>query len=392
MKFFKRLLVAPAALGLLAPLAANATEANMNEVSTYSKVDVEINTNSFKPLTTKNPLLLSGGEGMYDNSSDYSPDTFSATTQATFSANFVVNSVDGVAAEDTLGAVYDYAINLTTTFTGDDALDVSLAGGDGGGGRPESDLTDTGDIMMIDGLSYTFPLGEKTTVFVGHNVDGSTLYNTACLYGGPTNAMDDCGVAFSNLAAGMGVAGGLSYDVGNGLLFSLAYEGNDGANGIMTKEGSDAIGTQVAYIKDTYGVSLSYLKVDANWFNLGNDSVIFTGLNAYYDPDKENFPSISVGYEWTKDESSTATAAADEAKQWFLGVQWDDWGPGIFGAAIGPKAQTTEGADEEMQYEAFYDYPVNDSITVTPVIYQKENSAANTDDETGLMVKTSFSF
>ena len=39
-------------------------------------------------------------------------------------------------------------------------------------------------------------------------------------------------------------------------------------------------------------------------------------------------------------------------------------------------------------YEAFYSYPVNDSMTITPAAYIKEG----TTDETGLMVKTSFSF
>ena len=33
MKLFQRLLVAPAALGLMAPLSANATEVNLNEIS-----------------------------------------------------------------------------------------------------------------------------------------------------------------------------------------------------------------------------------------------------------------------------------------------------------------------------------------------------------------------
>ena len=36
MKLFQRLLVAPAALGLMAPLAANATDLNINGVSDYS--------------------------------------------------------------------------------------------------------------------------------------------------------------------------------------------------------------------------------------------------------------------------------------------------------------------------------------------------------------------
>jgi hypothetical protein len=40
-------------------------------------------------------------------------------------------------------------------------------------------------------------------------------------------------------------------------------------------------------------------------------------------------------------------------------------------------------------YEAFYSYPVNDGMTVTPVVYVKEQDG---DDQTGVMVKTSFSF
>ena len=39
MKLFQRLLVAPAALGLLTPLSANATEVNLNEISNYSDVE-----------------------------------------------------------------------------------------------------------------------------------------------------------------------------------------------------------------------------------------------------------------------------------------------------------------------------------------------------------------
>ena len=40
-------------------------------------------------------------------------------------------------------------------------------------------------------------------------------------------------------------------------------------------------------------------------------------------------------------------------------------------------------------YEAFYSYPMNDGMTITPVVFIKETSGT---DETGLMVKTSFSF
>ena len=96
MKLFQRLLVAPAALGLFAPLAANASEVNLNQVSKYSEGDFGISSESFKPLSTNNPLLLSGGEGLDTNgSSDFSADTFSSTTTLDGKAVFVIGAIDG---------------------------------------------------------------------------------------------------------------------------------------------------------------------------------------------------------------------------------------------------------------------------------------------------------
>ena len=42
MKLFRQLLVAPAALGLLAPMAANATELNINAISDYSATGEQV--------------------------------------------------------------------------------------------------------------------------------------------------------------------------------------------------------------------------------------------------------------------------------------------------------------------------------------------------------------
>ena len=39
MKLFKSLLVAPAALGLLAPMTATANEVNLNEIANYSDIE-----------------------------------------------------------------------------------------------------------------------------------------------------------------------------------------------------------------------------------------------------------------------------------------------------------------------------------------------------------------
>ena len=43
-------------------------------------------------------------------------------------------------------------------------------------------------------------------------------------------------------------------------------------------------------------------------------------------------------------------------------------------------------------YEAYYSYPLNDGMTITPLVYIKEQATAGTPDQTGIMVKTSFSF
>ena len=48
MKLFKSLLVAPATLGLLVPMSANAAEVNLNEIANYSDTESIEFANSFE--------------------------------------------------------------------------------------------------------------------------------------------------------------------------------------------------------------------------------------------------------------------------------------------------------------------------------------------------------
>ena len=59
---------------------------------------------------------------------------------------------------------------------------------------------------------------------------------------------------------------------------------------------------------------------------------------------------------------------------------------------MGTRVDTVEDTDAQYQYEAYYAYPINDGMTITPLIFVQDVSTANTDDTTGVMVKTSFSF
>ena len=135
-------------------------------------------------------------------------------------------------------------------------------------------------------------------------MDGSTLFNTACVYGGPTNTLDDCGNLNSALAVGLGTAAGASYDFGNGLTAAIGYEGEGATtSGLGTKEGKDAIAGQIAYTTDSYGISFTLAEIETS----ATDDDTFTALNAYYALG-DGLPSISVGYEWGDDGSAAATA------------------------------------------------------------------------------------
>lgn len=403
MKLFQRLLVAPAALGLLAPLASNASEVNLNDISNYSDVESIEFANSFNKEDLNNNALLAGGEGLVEDSSSYG-DGFSETTTASFSADFMLGAIDNEATADTgdtghggqsvMGA-YSFQIDLNTSFTGEDSLDISIdAGNSGSAGVAEFDGNGSGDTLMVDGVSYTFPIGAKTTAFVGDNTDGSLLFDTACVYGGPSNTLDDCGNNYSAINAGGGAAFGASYDVGNGFTTAFGYTGSE--TGLMTEEGDDAYAAQVTYSGDNYGLSFTYAyKENPTFTQVVTDGDVYA-LNGYYTPEAEGLPSISAGYETANVDIPALSDSNIDTSAWFVGLSWDELGPGSAGIAVGTKQHTidfdsTSVDDELLMYEVYYSYELNDGMTITPLIYTKE-FPSGTEDETGVMVKTSFSF
>ena len=390
MKLFKSLLVAPAALGLLAPMSVTANEINLNDVSGYTSTS-EIESISDFDAAEELAVTNSRVDGLEARFNDIEAGSFSTTTTAKFSADFAVGSEDGTNAGDSVGAYYGFQIDLKTSFADEDSLDISIDAGNSGNQLAELDLNSTTDeALTVDGVSYTFPV-MGAMVFVGDNTDGSALYNTACVYGGPTNNLDDCGNGSSAMASGSGTAAGASYEFGDGFTAAVGYTGaGSSTSGLLTKEGSDTFGGQISYDADSYAVSLTYANVEGA--DGANDDRNYYAFNGYWTPSETGaIPSISAGYE-----TGSAQGLRDTT-QWFIGLQWDEAGPGTFGTAVGSVgsymgAIANEYDDDEfMMYEAFYTYEVNDGMSITPLIYTKE-TAAGTDDKTGIMVKTSFSF
>ena len=371
MKLFKSLLVAPATLGLLAPLSATANEVTINDF------------NPAEELAVTNSRV----DGLEARLNDFEAGSFSTTTTASFGADFVVGAVDGAGylAEATTFD-YQYGMSLSTSFTGEDSLDLVIETGNGvSSSATILNMNGMSDQMTLDGITYTFPVGDSTTVMVGDSTDVSALYSTACTYSAFTDLLGNCG---SGTAAGLGGGGttaissatiAAAYDFGNGFTVAGGLSGSGGnAAGLFTKESMDVYGVQAAYNTDAYGVSLSYALTDTTT----TSETSFWGLNAYYAFAGEGLPSISIGYE-SEDPSASVTEEG-----YFVGLSWDSVGPGSFSVGMSSTENFKDTDTEYYQYEAAFTYPINDGMTITPGVFIKEGET----DQTGFIVKTSFSF
>ena len=220
MKLFKSLLVAPATLGLLAPMTASANEVTINDFNAAEEIAV---TNS----------RVDGLEARFNN---LEAGSFSETTTASFGVDFLVGAVDGAVSEKTEFA-YQMGIGLETSFTGEDSLSATIDIGNASAGSSLSGTSGmnfdaTTDALKLDGLTYTFPVG-GATVMVGDNTDVSAVYTGACAYNAFTDYMGNCGTGNSVGLGGKGVTAAMSYAFDGG--FSLAGGISSTPTGILTK-------------------------------------------------------------------------------------------------------------------------------------------------------------
>jgi len=352
MKLFKSLLVAPATLGLLAPMSATANEVTISDFNAAEEIAV---TNS----------RVDGLEARFNN---LEAGSFSETTTASFGVDFLVGAVDGATSEATAFS-YQMGIGLETSFTGEDSLAATIDIGNGSGAAASADglnFDSTGDVLTLDGLTYTFPVG-GTTVMVGDNTDISAVYTGACSYSAFTDYMGNCGTGSSVGVGGSGVTAAMSYAFDSG--FSIAGGVSSPETAIVGGATGDVYGIEAAYTADSYGVALAYADYD--------DDSTAIGFNGYYAFD---FATVSAGYE-SVDSGTTADG-------FFLGLSFPEVGAGTFDIGMGTTGNFAEGQPEYYIYEASYAYPLNDGVTITPGVYIREGST----DQTGFAVKTSFSF
>jgi hypothetical protein len=315
---------------------------------------------------------------------------FSETSTVSFSVKMAVGAVDGLGAttalpdgNQTVQAQYAFDTKIKTSFTGDDSLEVAIdSGSTTAGPVDEFGLNNTADALKVDGVAYKFPIGDSLTAMVADNKDGSSMFTVACAYGGPSDTLDDCGNVNAVIDNG-GAMAGAEYDFGNGFTAAIGYAGNE--TDLMAKEGIDAYGANAAYTGDNYGVSVTYGLIETGTYGVNENT--YTALNGYYSFD--NGLNVSAGYEFG--DIGGAAASADESINYFLGLN-GEVGPGELGAALGTSGGQIENQTEELMYEVYYSYPLNDGMTITPLVFIKEKAATTTPDQTGIMVLTSFKF
>jgi hypothetical protein len=334
-------------------MSASANEVTINDFNAAEEIAV---TNS----------RVDGLEARFNN---LEAGSFSETTTASFGVDFLVGAVDGATSEATAFS-YQMGIGLETSFSGEDSLAATIDIGNGSGAAAGADglnFDSTGDVLTLDGLTYTFPVG-GTTVMVGDNTDISAVYTGACSYSAFTDYMGNCGTGSSVGVGGSGVTAAMSYAFDSG--FSIAGGVSSPETAILDEGTGDIYGIEAAYTADSYGVALAYADYDTDTTAIG--------FNGYYAFD---FATVSAGYE-SVDSGTTADG-------FFLGVSFPEVGAGTFDIGMGTTGNFAEGVDEYYIYEASYAYPINDGMTITPGVVYRETA---TGDVTGVAVKTSFSF
>ncbi|MDC3089497.1 porin [Prochlorococcus sp. AH-716-N03] len=376
MKLFKSLLVAPATLGLLAPLSVTANELNLNDVSGYSSSEEIQNISEFNPAEEL-AVTNSRVDGLEARFNNFEAGGFSETTTASFGVDFLVGAVDGATSEVT---TFDYqmGIGLETSFTGEDSLSATIDIGNASsavGGADGLNFDGTSDALVLDGLTYTFPMG-GATVMVGDNTDISAVYSGACAYSAFTDYMGNCGTGNSVGVGGNGVTAAMSYAFDSGFtlaggISSTQINDDDEVTGLLTEEGADTFGIEAAYSGDSYSVSVAF--ADA-------EDTTYWGINGTYAFD---FATLSAGVE-SADEDGEDTATG-----FMVGLSFAEVGPGSLDVGMGTTGNFADSDTEYYLYEASYAYPVNDGMTITPGVFIREQDG---DDQTGFAVKTSFSF
>ena len=335
MKLFQRLLVAPAALGLMAPIAVNADTA------------------------------------------------FSSTTSLSGGAYFTVGAISDGGTTDTeeeLYMQYAYGLDVTSSFTGEDMLYMGMETGNASGPLASMDSATGGTgTITLHSLFYAFPVGDL-------EVTAGPLLDQDDVVAATTSAYSDAfrlgSMPYSLAGNETGPGVGVAYSNDNGVVASASFVSVGGATattGINSDDADDVSTFTLGYNGDGFGGGIVIASNDGD-AGVGYDTF---GGGIYYSPE-----SIDATFSVAYDTNDPETGA--DATDLFIGVDYEV-GPGTLSAAY--NTTDVDGSDtlDSTGFEVSYTYALNDNVSITPGFFTVEDTGTG-DDDSGVVVETAFSF
>ena len=427
MKLFQRLLVAPAALGLMAPLAANA---DVTSISNDSDLSSEVIQARVDGVEAQLGELMAG--------------QFSSSTKMSGKAAFITGRVDNnVGDTDEITSEFMFQLDLNTSFSGEDNLYTRLKTGNvgkasgttnhfgdkGQGSYLSAASGKTDNAITVDKIWYQFPVGDSMTAWVGPLIENYyMLASSPSIYKPVTKqfALGGNGSAYgSSTSPGFGIAWTQQKDDPTDARWEVSanYSAKSGASsaddkGLFGEDTETFVLTKVGYGSPRWQVSLATAFKDG-WDNDGyyqsalataspniaaDSNMTAYALRGYWKPESTGgMPEVQVGIDWAEIDGA-ASGEADATSGWMVGLGWKD----LFmdgnrgGLAFGSRQSATSivggGSDPEEDnstWEAYYTFKVNDGVSVTPAIFGSTdvtNASGTVTDVDGVVLLTEFRF
>lgn len=375
---------------------------------------------------------------------------FSTTTKLSGSVVFLAGGAFGSDQDDPNGSlfgqdtdsnpniVYDAVLDFEASFTGRDELKVSLQAS-----SPGDVIQNVGDAALdnpeggnnsfeMEDLIYSFPLGQNVQVEIGLNdfdpdsafdysygsgatLSDFTIDGEEAITDG-TGAEDDVGISTNinltdRLSLGVGyttndsnandpdvglfqdysIAAGLNFsgdrfDVGIGYNFTETV----GDDTILADDIDDNIANPVLYNEVTQNAigargavrlgSRTEIGGFVEYIDASFEDTIQPNLNPEFDSEGWSFGANLAFFDIGKEGSTLGVAFASRA--FFEDADFDNGGT------------VTLQQDRTYVAEVFYDFPVNDNVSITPglvAVFNPDNDSDNSEVYVGV-VRTTFSF
>ncbi len=345
-----------------------------------------------------------GNHGIHSNSGDGHS---SPSTMLMGKTTFVVGGVDGVSSKEEMTFNYDMKLMGMTSFTGKDMLMTAIRTGNFtkmapfgmmGAARLDTSFFKSSDNLELHKAFYRFPISDDVEITFGPKLRQDDLLGVW-----PSSYPSDEILFVLNQAGAsdtyskkMGAGAGITWSNDRLVASALfvAEDAADSSKGILQANSSDIITTQLALVDDSYTIAIAYTNSDNGNTDGSADADDYTsyGINGTYK--FSNKLSLNAGYGWKNPDNINDASNIEDGTTWIIGATWND--AFIDGNNLGWAVGTAEthrndsGYSDPLAWEAFYEVEINDSVTITPAIFNIEKDGS--EDVSGALIKTTFNF